>query len=85
MTFGTNTPTSNAVAGPSGLQSDMEALHLNMQDDGASEGDLERFKEKPGLNMKQEELIEKVKQEEEASGRQGISLIVVGERLQTPL
>jgi hypothetical protein len=41
------------------------------------EREKERYKEKVGLSMKQEELIAKVKQDEE-SGKLNISLIVVG-------
>lgn len=60
----------------SGAASDLSALH--MTDDAENEGDSEKFKERPGLSMKQEELVAKVKAEEEASGKKNISLIVVG-------
>nr|XP_031861143.1 uncharacterized protein CI109_003504 [Kwoniella shandongensis]KAA5528215.1 hypothetical protein CI109_003504 [Kwoniella shandongensis] len=76
---GTNTP---KIAGKSGLttaQNDLAGLHLDDEvDEAEKERERERYKEKPGLNMKQEELIAKVKKDEEESGKQNISLIVVG-------
>jgi len=62
------------------MQQDLEGLHLNDEvDDVEREREKERYKERPGLNMKQEELVAKVKKDEEESGKKGISLIVVGE------
>lgn len=43
------------------------------------EREKEKYKERVGLNMKQEELVKKVRKEEEESGKKGVSLIVVGE------
>ncbi len=60
-------------------QQDLAGLHLDDETDEAErERERERFKENPGLSMKQEELIAKVKKDEAESGKQSISLIVVG-------
>lgn len=56
---------------------DLAGLHLDDQAEDAAES--EKYKEKPGLSMKQEELVAKVRKEEEESERKNISLIVVGE------
>lgn len=86
-----NTPKSNSKAaskaGSSGTatpslnvaQQDLAGLHLEEEADEAErEREKERFREKPVLSMKQEELVAKVKKDEEESGKQSISLIVVG-------
>ena len=58
----------------------MAGLHLTEQVDEADlEREKEKYKERVGLNMKQEELVNKVRKEEEESGKKGVSLIVVGE------
>ena len=78
---GSGSVTPTTTAGPSRLQQDLAALHLEAEaNDEDGERERERYKEKPGLNMKQEELIAKVKRDEEETGKQSISLIVVGER-----
>ena len=59
---------------------DLAGLHLDDQAEDAAES--EKYKEKPVLSMKQEELIAKVRKEEEESDRKNISLIVVGKTLQ---
>ena len=87
-----NTPKSNSKAPSkagssgtatpnlSGAQQDLAGLHLEDEvDEAEKEREVERYKERPGLSMKQEELIAKVKIDEEDSGKQNISLIVVGE------
>ena len=75
---GTITPTI-VNAGPSALQQDLSGLHLQDEvDEVEREKEQERYKERPVMNMKQEELVSKVKKDEEESGRMGISLIVVG-------
>jgi elongation factor 1 alpha-like protein len=70
-----------ADSSPSGItvaQHDLAGLHLDDEaDEVEREREKERYKEKVGLSMKQEELIAKVKQDEE-SGKLNISLIVVG-------
>lgn len=55
---------------------DLAGLHLDEQAEDAAES--EKYKEKPVLSMKQEELVAKVRKEEEESDRKNISLIVVG-------
>lgn len=66
--------------GPSGLQTDLAGLHLAEEVDEAERArEQEKYKERVGLNMKQEELVNKVKKDEEESGKKGVSLIVVGE------
>jgi hypothetical protein len=57
--------------------SDISGLHLG--DHAEDEAEREKYKEQPGLSMKQEELLAKVRKEEEESDRKNISLIVVGE------
>ncbi|ORY28311.1 P-loop containing nucleoside triphosphate hydrolase protein [Naematelia encephala] len=75
---GANTP-KVAASGLTVAQQDLAGLHLDDEmDEAEREREKERYKERPGLNMKQEELIAKVKKEEEESGKQNISLIVVG-------
>ena len=65
---------------PSGLQTDLAGLHLTEEvDESEREREQEKYKERVGLNMKQEELVNKVKKDEEESGKKGVSLIVVGE------
>ncbi|KAL7424238.1 hypothetical protein Q5752_001824 [Cryptotrichosporon argae] len=60
-------------------QADLAGLHLDDEADEAErEREREKFRERPLLSMKQEELVEKVRREEEESGKKGISLIVVG-------
>jgi elongation factor 1 alpha-like protein len=67
------------------MQSELAALHLTEDvDEGDQEKEREKFKEKPGLNMKQEELVAKVRKDEEESGKKGVSLIVVGESTPGP-
>lgn len=71
---GANTPAS------SGLPSELAGLHLTQEvDEVDADREREKYKEKPGLNMKQEELVAKVRKDEEESGKKGVSLIVVGE------
>lgn len=55
---------------------DIAGLHLG--DQAEDEAEKEKYKEQPGLSMKQEELLAKVRKEEEESERKNISLIVVG-------
>lgn len=70
---GANTPAQ------SGLQSEFAGLHLTEEVDELDlDKEREKYKEKPGLNMKQEELVAKVRKDEEESGKKGVSLIVVG-------
>ncbi|KAK4684502.1 elongation factor 1 alpha-like protein, partial [Tremellales sp. Uapishka_1] len=59
------------------VQQDLAGLHL---DDGEEldDGEKEKYKERAGLGLKQEELLARVKKEEEESGKKGFSLIVVG-------
>lgn len=59
-----------------GVTSDIAGLHLGDQDE--DEAEKEKFKEQPGLSMKQEELLAKVRKDEEESDKKNISLIVVG-------
>ena len=62
-----------------GAQQDLAGLHLEEEaDEAEQERERERFREKPAMSMKQEELIAKVKKDEEESGKQSFSLIVVG-------
>ena len=42
------------------------------------EKERERYQERPGLNMKEEELVAKVRREEKETGKRSLSLIVVG-------
>jgi elongation factor 1 alpha-like protein len=58
---------------------DIAGLHLG--DQAEDEAEREKYKEQPGLSMKQEELLAKVRKDEEESARKNISLIVVGESL----
>lgn len=59
---------------------DLAGLHLTEEVDEAELArEREKFREKPAPSMKQEELIAKVKQDEETTGKKDISLIVVGE------
>lgn len=75
---GAGTPTLGG--GQSVLQQDLAGLHLTEEvDEAEQEREREKYREKPGLNMKQEELVAKVRKEEEESGKKGVSLIVVGE------
>ena len=61
-------------------QQDMAGLHLASEaDEVEKDRDKERYREKPALSMKEEELIAKVRKDEEESGKQNISLIVVGQ------
>ncbi|KAK1925077.1 hypothetical protein DB88DRAFT_437513 [Papiliotrema laurentii] len=74
---GAGTPTLGG--GQSVLQQDLAGLHLTEEvDEAEQEREREKYREKPGLNMKQEELVAKVRKEEEESGKKGVSLIVVG-------
>lgn len=59
-----------------GVTSDIAGLHLG--DQAEDEAEKEKFKEQPGLSMKQEELLAKVRKDEEESDKKNISLIVVG-------
>ena len=59
-----------------GVTSDIAGLHLG--DQAEDEAEKEKFKEQPGLSMKQEELLAKVSKDEEESDKKNISLIVVG-------
>lgn len=47
-------------------------------DDEVDEAEKEKYKERAVLSMKYEELVAKVKKDEEESGKKSISLIVVG-------
>jgi elongation factor 1 alpha-like protein len=59
---------------------DLAGLHLAEEvDEAEREREREKFKERAVNMVKVEELVIKVKKEEEASGRKNISLIVVGE------
>lgn len=63
----------------SGAQADLAGLHLSESvNQEELEREKEKYKEKAGLNLKTEELVAKVKKEEAESGKQSISLIVVG-------
>lgn len=76
VSSGSGTP----KAGPSvtAAQQDLAGLHLTETGDGNIDDDGEKYKERLGLSMKQEELVAKVRKEEAESGKQNISLIVVG-------
>jgi elongation factor 1 alpha-like protein len=74
-----NSPSGSSVTG---AQRDLAGLHLDDSgeiDEDEKEREKERYKERVGLSMKQEELVAKVKKDEEESGKSNISLIVVGE------
>ncbi|OCF45383.1 elongation factor 1 alpha-like protein [Kwoniella heveanensis CBS 569] len=87
-----NSPTTSSKPGSSGTntaktsksplttaQQDLAGLHLGEEADEAErEREREKYKERAALNMKTEELVAKVRKEEEESGKQNISLIVVG-------
>ena len=76
---GTRTPTTPGPSGLSTAQNDLAGLHLGQEADEAElEREREKYKERAALSIKQEDLIAKVKQEEEASGKRNVSLIVVG-------
>lgn len=63
-----------------GLDGDLAGLHLKEEmDEAEREREKEKYKERAVNMMKVEELVMKVKKEEESSGRKNISLIVVGE------
>jgi elongation factor 1 alpha-like protein len=59
-----------------GAAGDLAGLHLTAE---ADEREREKFKERAVNRVKVEELVAKVKKDEEESGKKGISLIVVGE------
>jgi elongation factor 1 alpha-like protein len=69
-----NTPLSTATV--SSTTNDIAGLHLG--DQAEDEAEKEKYKEQPGLSMKQEELLAKVRKDEEESDKKNISLIVVG-------
>ncbi|WVQ69848.1 uncharacterized protein L199_008069 [Kwoniella botswanensis] len=76
---GSNTPTNKGSGSKSPLtvaQQDLAGLHLDQEVD--LEAEKEKYKERAALSMKTEELIAKVRKEEEESGKKNISLIVVG-------
>nr|XP_019042466.1 elongation factor 1 alpha-like protein [Kwoniella bestiolae CBS 10118]OCF21396.1 elongation factor 1 alpha-like protein [Kwoniella bestiolae CBS 10118] len=76
---GTTTPTNKGSGSKSPLsvaQQDLAGLHLEQEVD--LEAEREKYKERAALAMKSEELIAKVRREEEESGKKNISLIVVG-------
>ncbi|WVQ98946.1 hypothetical protein IAU59_006078 [Kwoniella sp. CBS 9459] len=75
---GTNTP--KTIKSPlTTAQQDLAGLHLSEEvDEAEREREREKYKERAALNMKAEELVAKVRKEEEESGKQNISLIVVG-------
>ncbi|WWC69235.1 uncharacterized protein I206_103172 [Kwoniella pini CBS 10737] len=81
---GTTTPTNNGKGSGSkspltGLQSDIAGLHLEQElDEVELQREKDKYKEKVALSMKTEELIAKVRKDEEESGKKNISLIVVG-------
>lgn len=50
-----------------------------MDDEADDVAEKEKYKERAVLSMKYEELVAKVRKEEETSGKKSISLIVVGE------
>ncbi|WWC60885.1 uncharacterized protein I303_103461 [Kwoniella dejecticola CBS 10117] len=80
---GTSTPTNQgkgAAGSPlTGVQSDLAGLHLEGEMDEAEiQREKDKYKEKVALAMKSEELIAKVRKDEEESGKKNISLIVVG-------
>lgn len=54
-----------------GLEDSIDEEHLRRE--------AEKYREKPAPTLKQEELIAKVKEEEEKTGKKNISLVVVGE------
>ena len=58
-----------------GAAGDLAGLHLTPE---ADEREKEKFKERAVNRVKVEELVKKVKKDEEESGKKGISLIVVG-------
>lgn len=74
------TPAQKAAGTSAGAVSstshDLAGLHLD--DQAEDEAEKAKYLERPGLSMKQEELIAKVRKEEEESDRKNISLIVVG-------
>ncbi|KAL1411034.1 hypothetical protein Q8F55_001981 [Vanrija albida] len=75
-----STPRKGGASTPiSVAQQDLQGLHLSEQVDEAElQREREKFRERPVPSMKQEELIAKVRADEEASGKKNISLIVVG-------
>nr|XP_019002186.1 elongation factor 1 alpha-like protein [Kwoniella mangroviensis CBS 8507]OCF65647.1 elongation factor 1 alpha-like protein [Kwoniella mangroviensis CBS 8507] len=76
---GTSTPTNKGSGSKSPLtvaQQDLAGLHLDQEVD--LEVEKEKYKESAALSMKTEELIAKVRKEEEESGKKNISMIVVG-------
>ncbi|WRT67351.1 uncharacterized protein IL334_004322 [Kwoniella shivajii] len=77
---GTNTPHKAGTKSPLTVaQQDLAGLHLDQDvDDAEREREKEKYKEKAAISMKTEELIAKVRKEEEESGKKNISLIVVG-------
>ncbi|WVQ78520.1 hypothetical protein IAT38_000606 [Cryptococcus sp. DSM 104549] len=77
---GSNTPKPSADrSGLTVAQQDLAGLHLDDEvDEAEREREKEKYKEREALSMKQEELIAKVKKDEEESGKRNISLIVVG-------
>jgi elongation factor 1 alpha-like protein len=57
----------------------LAGLHLDEEvDEAERERERERYRDRQVMSMKQEELIAKVKKDEEESGKKNISLIVVG-------
>ena len=54
-----------------------DLMGLSLEDGTIDEVEKEKFKERPGLGLKVEEIIAKARKEE-ADGRRNISLIVVG-------
>lgn len=66
----------SSTGGVGSTTHDLAGLHLD--DQAEDDAEREKYKEQPVLSMKQEELIAKVRKEEEESERKNISLIVVG-------
>ncbi|EIW70184.1 hypothetical protein TREMEDRAFT_71549 [Tremella mesenterica DSM 1558] len=76
---GNRTPTTPGPSGLSTARQDLEGLHLGENADQADlDREREKFKEKTVVSVKREDLIAKVKREEAESGKQNMSLIVVG-------
>ncbi|WVF71966.1 hypothetical protein IAT40_006776 [Kwoniella sp. CBS 6097] len=75
---GANTP-KTSKSPLTGAQQDLAGLHLSEEvDEAEREREREKYKERAATNMKAEELVAKVRKEEADSGKQNISLIVVG-------
>jgi elongation factor 1 alpha-like protein len=76
----TPTPKGSATPQLGGAAADLAGLHLNEEvDEEELARERAKFQETFVPSMKQEEIIAKVRKQEEESGKKNISLVVIGE------